>query len=149
MDQEVIRGMLTITVAGTPLGKGRPRFHRASGRAYTPEKTRNFETNLRLAAQDVMADRPPLEGPLTVCVHAHFPVPQSWSAKKRSRALEGAISPTTKPDWENIAKMCDAFNQVVWKDDSQVVHGTIIKMYSDRPRLSVFVIQKGGHPHGD
>ena len=131
--------MIVVELAGTPLGKGRPRFQRATGRAYTPEKTRNFETNLKLAAQDVMAGRPPLEGPLFVHVYAHLPIPQSWSAKKRNLAMSGITRPTTRPDWENLAKMLDAFNQVVWVDDAQIVEGVIIKRYSDLPRLRVEV----------
>jgi Holliday junction resolvase RusA-like endonuclease len=131
--------MIVIELAGTPLGKGRPRFSRASGRPYTPEKTRNFESNLLLAAQDVMAGRPPIEGPLYVRVEAHFPIPQSWSKKKQAGALLGVLRPTTRPDWENIAKMLDAFNKIVWIDDAQVVDGIIVKRYSDRPRLRVEV----------
>jgi Holliday junction resolvase RusA-like endonuclease len=131
--------MIIVELAGTPLGKGRPRFMRATGHAYTPAKTRNFESNLLLAAQDVMAGRPPIEGPLYVRVVAHFPVPQSWSKKKRASALLGELWPTTRPDWENVAKMLDAFNGVVWVDDAQVAEGLIIKRYSDRPRLRVEV----------
>jgi Holliday junction resolvase RusA-like endonuclease len=131
--------MIVVELAGTPLGKGRPRFVRATGRAFTPEKTRNFESNLLLAAQDVMAGRPPIEGPLCVRVEAHFPIPQSWSKKKQAGALLGVLRPTTRPDWENIAKMLDAFNKIVWIDDAQVVDGIIIKRYSDRPRLRVEV----------
>jgi Holliday junction resolvase RusA-like endonuclease len=131
-----------IELAGNPMGKGRPRFSRASGRAYTPEKTRNFETNLRLAAQDVMAGRAPIEGAVSVRVEAYFPVPQSWSVKKRSAALLGVTRPTSRPDWENIAKMLDAFNEIVWRDDAQVVEGFIAKYYSDRPRLRIEVRQK-------
>lgn len=133
--------MIVVELSGTPLGKGRPRFQRATGRAYTPEKTRNFETNLRLAAQDVMAGQPPLEGPLYVIVEAHLPIPQSWSAKKRKAAIDGTLRPITKPDWENLAKMLDAFNEVVWRDDAQIVHGAILKLYSDRPRLKVKVMR--------
>lgn len=133
--------MIVVELSGTPLGKGRPRFMRATGHAYTPEKTRNFETNLRLAAQDAMNGQPPLEGALLVVVQAFFPIPQSWSKKKRIAALTHAIRPTTKPDWENIAKMLDAFNEVVWRDDAQIIHGTIIKQYSDRPRLRVEIMR--------
>jgi len=132
---------IVIELAGTPLGKGRPRFMRRTGHAYTPEKTRNFEGNLRLAAQDIMAGRAPMEGPLCVRVEAHFPIPKSWSKTKQAGARLGAYRPTTKPDWENIAKMLDAFNEIVWRDDSQVVEGVIAKFYSDRPRLRVEVSQ--------
>jgi|KBSMisStaDraftv2_1062788.scaffolds.fasta_scaffold187901_1 Holliday junction resolvase RusA-like endonuclease len=131
--------MIVVELAGTPLGKGRPRFMRATGHAYTPERTRNFETNLRLAAQDAMNGEPPLQGQLYVNVEAYFPVPQSWSIKKKSAAALGMMQPTTRPDWENIAKMLDAFNTIVWRDDAQIVEGRIAKYYSDRPRLRVEV----------
>jgi len=134
--------MIVIELAGTPLGKGRPRFMRATGTAYTPVKTRNFETNLKLAAQDAMAGRPPIEGAVSVRVEAFFPVPMSWSRKKRAAAMLNVMRPTTRPDWENIAKMLDAFNSVVWRDDAQVVEGTITKHYSDRPRLRIEVRQE-------
>lgn len=134
---------IVVELAGVPEGKGRPRFARKTGHAYTPAKTRSYEGALRLAAQDAMAGAIPLLGPVRVTVDAHFPVPQSWSAKKRAAALLGATRPTTRPDWENIAKMLDAFNEVVWRDDAQVVEGRITKRYSDRPRLRIEVERIG------
>ena len=35
--------------------------------------------------------------------------------------------------------MADALNEIVWKDDSQVVDGRSIKIYSDRPALRIEV----------
>jgi Holliday junction resolvase RusA-like endonuclease len=131
--------MIVVELAGTPVGKGRPRFMRATGHAYTPEKTRNFETNLLLRAQDVMAGQPPIEGPVAVIVYAYFPIPQSWSQKKRAGALLGVRRPTGRPDLDNIIKMLDAFNGIVWRDDAQIVEGSVSKHYSDRPRLCVEV----------
>lgn len=131
--------MIVIELVGEPRGKGRPRFVRATGHAFTPARTRSYESALRLAAQDAMDGAAPLDGPLRVSVEAHFPVPASWSHKKRSAALLGVTRPTTRPDWENIAKMLDAFNEIVWRDDKQVVEGAISKHYSDRPRLRVEV----------
>jgi Holliday junction resolvase RusA-like endonuclease len=130
---------IQIELAGVPVGKGRPRFVRATGRAYTPDKTRRFESDLRLAAQEAMAGRAPLEGPVGISIYASFPVPQSWSRKKREQALLSIIRPTTKPDADNLLKACDALNQVVFRDDSQIVSASIEKDYSDRPRLSIFV----------
>jgi Holliday junction resolvase RusA-like endonuclease len=134
-----VGGAVHIELPGVPQGKGRPRFVRATGHAFTPAKTRSYESMLQGAALEAMAGRLPLDGPLHVVVEAHFPVPASWSRAKRSAALLGVTRPTTKPDWENIAKMLDAFNEVVWHDDRQVVVGTIAKHYSDRPRLVVKV----------
>jgi Holliday junction resolvase RusA-like endonuclease len=131
---------VVIEVLGEPKGKGRPRFVRATGHAYTPAKTSSYEALLRHEAALAMAGSPPITGPVGVTVSAHFGVPQSWSAKKRAAALSDNIRPTTKPDWDNLAKMLDALNGVVWVDDKQVVHGTILKFYSGRPRLIVSVV---------
>lgn len=130
---------IVIELAGEPRGKGRPRFSRERGVAYTPARTRSYESDLRLAAQTVMDGREPLGGALRVRVEALFPVPASWSRKKREQALAGHVRPAKRPDWENIAKMLDAFNQVVWVDDAQVVEGTIHKRYDARPALRIEV----------
>lgn len=131
---------LVITLAGAPRGKGRPRFVRSSGHAFTPKKTRNYEASLQYAAVD---QRPkgftPLVGPLKVSVEAVFPVPQSWSLAKRDAALHGEWPPTIKPDADNILKLLDAFNQVIWVDDKQVVEARIVKRYGLDPRLTVTV----------
>ena len=130
---------VVIELAGEPKGKGRPRFARRTGHAYTPAKTASYEACLRHEAALVMAGRPPLEGALRVQVGAYFGIPQSWSAKKRDAALAGTIRPAKRPDWENVAKMLDAFNGVVWRDDAQIVSGLIEKHYNDRPRLRIEV----------
>jgi Holliday junction resolvase RusA-like endonuclease len=126
---------ITIRLAGVPKGKGRPRFSRASGRAYTPEATRSYEGALRYAAQQVMGDRAPLEGPLFVDMVALFPIPASWSKAKRAAAYYAPC----KPDADNLAKVLDALNEVVFKDDKQVVALTLVKMYSDAPALQIKV----------
>jgi len=130
---------IIIELAGAPEGKGRPRFVRATGLAYTPAQTRKYESHLRLAAQDAMGDRPALEGPVCVTVVASFPVPTSWSGKKQRAALAGMIRPTIAPDADNLLKMLDSFNLIVWKDDRQIVDARIIKRYDARPSLRVEV----------
>lgn len=131
--------MITIELAGVPRGKGRPRFVKATGIAFTPARTRSYESDLKLAAQDVMDGRPPLDCPLRVVVTAMMPVPRSWSRVKQRLALLGALLPTGRPDWENIAKCLDALNQVVWRDDALIVDGRIVKQYSERPALRIEV----------
>lgn len=136
---------VTIHLPGPPRGKGRPRFRMMKlgaqmiGKTYTDEKTRSYETLLREAAQAVMGDRPLLDGPLRMTMDARFAVPASWSKKKQARALAGEIRPTGKPDFDNLAKVLDALNGVVWRDDSLIVSGSIDKSYSDRPGLTITV----------
>jgi Holliday junction resolvase RusA-like endonuclease len=135
---------IDIEICGVPQGKGRPRFVRSSGIAFTPAHTRTYEANLKYAAQEAMAGQSPVEGPVRVKVEALFPIPASWSRRKQNEALAGALWPTKKPDADNILKMLDAFNEVVFRDDAQIVEATIRKVYSDRPALRVTVTSIAG-----
>lgn len=72
-------------------------------------------------------------------VTATMPVPSSWANAKRDAALAGVVHPTGKPDGDNLLKMIDAFNEVVWTDDSRVVRALVIKQYGERPSLLVEV----------
>jgi Holliday junction resolvase RusA-like endonuclease len=64
-------------------------------------------------------------------------VPESWSKRDKAAALDGTIRPTGRPDWDNYGKITDALNGICWKDDSQVVDGRVIKLYSDAPALRI------------
>lgn len=129
---------IVIVLAGAPMGKERVRMTR-QGHAYTPERTVNYESRLALAAQQVMAGRALLDGPIEVSVEAHMPVAESKPRKWKSAALAGDIRPTKKPDWDNFGKILDALNLVVWVDDSQIVEGRVQKFYSDQPRMEIHV----------
>lgn len=131
---------IVIELAGPPVAKGRPKFaSRGQGRpiAYTPAKTRHYENALRYAAQQVMAGKSLLTGPLYVSIVVKRAVPTSWSGKKQDDARAGRIHPITKPDLDNHVKVLDALNGVVWCDDSQVVHKVSSKIYSDKPGLRI------------
>ena len=106
---------------------------------YMDAETRAFETALKWRAKAAMKSLRPFEGPLSVRVTALMGVPKSWSNKKRDAALAGTIRPTGKPDWDNFAKMLDAFNEIVWIDDAQIVEGSVSKVYSETPALRVEV----------
>lgn len=86
-----------------------------------------------------MAGRPPIEGPVAVRIIAAQPIPASWSGKKRRLAQLGTLRPG-RPDADNIVKMCDALNEIVWRDDAQVCECAVSKLYSDVPCLTVIVV---------
>lgn len=129
--------MIEIVLAGAPMGKERVKFNRFSGSTYTPERTVNYEGRLALAAQEAMAGRPLFDGPLVVDIVAFMPISPSWPKKKQAAAKSGEIRPTKKPDHDNIAKILDALNLIVWIDDSQIIQSRVDKFYSDRPMLVV------------
>jgi Holliday junction resolvase RusA-like endonuclease len=131
--------MFKLILSGQPVAKGRVRFARSTGRAFTPEKTVAYETRLALAAQEKMNGTPPFEGPLRVNIWAELQVPASWSQKKQRAAIEGRLRPTGRPDLDNYAKILDALNLIVWVDDGQVVDLYARKQYSTQPKLVIEV----------
>lgn len=80
-----------------------------------------------------MRGLPPIEGPVAINILAAMSIPSSWSTKKRDAALAGSIRPTVKPDLDNIEKMLDAFNGIIWVDDVQVVEKNSSKVYAEKP----------------
>ncbi|MFY9479154.1 MAG: RusA family crossover junction endodeoxyribonuclease [Aquabacterium sp.] len=141
---------ITFTVPGVPQGKGRPRHVQRKRRdpssgqlvAYqatiTPEKTIAYEKTIKDAGERAMAGRPLILGAVVLVMSVHMPIPESWSKKRRAEAAAGKIYPKVKPDLDNVEKaICDGLNEVVWKDDVQVVDVVKHKRYSDTPRVEV------------
>lgn len=131
--------MITFTIPGPAVGKGRPRATR-QGRLYTPEKTVRYESLVALAAQEAMQDKWPTEYPIRITINIYCDIPQSWSQKKKNAALDGTIRPTGKPDWDNVGKaISDALNGIVYKDDKQIVWALVTKQYALAPCVEVQV----------
>lgn len=129
-----------FVVPGAPYGKGRARVGTIAGKArmFTPEKTMNYESWVAHFAAQAMGRRPLIEEAVVVHMSIKCPVPASWSKKKQADALAGRIFPKSKPDIDNVEKIIyDAINNVVWKDDVQVVDVVKRKRYSDKPGVSV------------
>jgi Holliday junction resolvase RusA-like endonuclease len=97
---------VTVSLLGEPQGKGRARAFLRGGHIghYAPEKTRSYESMIRGAAMDALGKRLAFDRPVEFILRAIFPVPLSWSGKKRQQALLGTIKPGKKPDLDNIAK---------------------------------------------
>lgn len=137
---------LKVFIPGLPQGKGRARSRvvHAGGRAfathYTPAKTRAYEGVIAHAGAAAMNGAAPMTCPVLLHFVAILPVPQSWPAWKREAALAGGVMPTTKPDMDNVEKaLLDGFNEVIWKDDVQVVDCTKSKRYGEVPGISVTI----------
>lgn len=128
--------MITITIPGQPVAKGRPRATTIGGHArmYTPAKTAAYEQLVAIAGKSAMAGKPPLTTPVAVSMTANLKIPASWPKKRRQAALDGTEYPSIKPDVDNYAKAAlDGLNGIVWADDAQVVTMTVHKRYSANP----------------
>lgn len=136
--------MISFVIPGVPVGKGRPKFAKRGNFtvAYTPEKTASYENLVKVKAEEAMQGRQIIEGAAGIKIRLFVAPPSSWSNKKRMAALNGEIYPTSKPDADNVIKgIFDAMNDIVWRDDKQVVDLQVSKRYDETPRASVEVYQ--------
>jgi Holliday junction resolvase RusA-like endonuclease len=134
---------ISFNVPGAPVGKGRPKVSSRGGkfsRMYTPDKTASYEGVVALAAQQAMAGRDLIAGPVDVDMLMVLAVPASWSKKKQAAALAGEVYPTKKPDADNVIKaIFDGINGVVWVDDVQACDIHVRKRYGAVPCVRVDV----------
>lgn len=129
--------MLLIKIPGDPVAKARPRFVRATGRTYTPAKTVAAERSIAQFAAEAMRGRPLLDSPLAVILDCAFLWPKSITKKRR--ADPQGFWKDTKPDHDNLIKILDALNKVVWTDDGKVCLTLVRKYYSDLPMTTIRV----------
>jgi len=131
-----------FVVYGNPVGKGRPRATSRGGfvRMYTDEKTEAYESAVADEARIAMREWQAFDTPMQLQLSAYYPIPKSWSKKKRQMAMDGEIHPQVKPDLDNVMKaVLDAMNGVVYVDDSQVINMVATKRYSSDPRVEVYL----------
>jgi Holliday junction resolvase RusA-like endonuclease len=135
-----------LVIPGAPKAWGRAGHHivrsKTTGKmfvaTYQKDEDRKEQVNIKWFASQEMRGRRLLEGPLELRMSAYMPIPASWSAKKQREAMEGKILPAGKPDLDNLTKQLgDAFNDVVYRDDAQIVSMHLWKYYSEKPRLCV------------
>ena len=134
--------MVTFTVDGNPVGKQRARYVKRGNfvSAYTPEKTRTYESLIKEKAIEAMGSSEPLETPVTLYLYIKVPIPKSYSKKRIEACLNGFEQPIKKPDASNILKSVeDGMNSVVYKDDSQIVNIHVTKVYSSQAGVDICV----------
>lgn len=125
-------------VPGEITGKGRPRVNTYTCQVYTPTKTKEYE----LLVQQYFKIKYPrytvLEGRITVKIIAYFKIPKSATKKEKELIEQGLISPTKKPDIDNIVKIVlDSMNKVSFKDDNQITKIEVEKVYGLEEKVYV------------
>lgn len=82
----------------------------------------------------------PLEHPISITIAFYYPIPKSWSKRKKDDANDQGIMPTVKPDLDNCVKgIFDALNGIAWKDDNQVVDLRTMKRYAIEPMIVITI----------
>ena len=127
-------------VEGDPVGKSRPKFRRVNGftQTYTPRKTKDYETWVKLGYMNAMKGKAKLKGAIAAEIHGVFKIPKSTSKAEREKMLSGKIQYTKKIDADNLAKIVlDALNKLAYDDDRQVTRLLVTKKYGNRPMVVV------------
>lgn len=108
---------------------------------YTRPDVAAYHGVVRLAAAQIMGDRPPIEDPFLLSVLAVFDPPKGPSKTWRREALAGLQHKKTRPDLDNtIRGAIDALQSIVFKDDNQIIgYQHCAKVFGDRPRLEILV----------
>jgi Holliday junction resolvase RusA-like endonuclease len=116
-----------------PVAKARPRSAIRKGKngkdfilVYTPSKTRNYEESFASIAKSKI--QWPFLGAIELRMTFTFPLPESWSRKKREAAL--GTYKHIGIDLDNTIKAAsDSLNGIAWADDRQIVRLLAAKKY--------------------
>ena len=121
-----------------PIPQQRPRLGRNG--VYNPQ------ADLKQAVKHLITSQyagPILEGPCCINYHFWFIPPDSWSVKKKRRALgldEPKIYHHVKPDKDNLEKFInDCLDGTVIKNDAQIYSGYSHKDYSDTASIDIII----------
>lgn len=130
--------MYEFEIVSKIVGKGRPRLNSYTGVVYTPTRTKDYE---ELVKQSFLINNPGakmLDERVRIEIIAYFCVPNSATKKQRKEMLDGKISPTKKPDIDNIVKIIlDSLNGFVILDDTQVTSLVVEKIYGLEEKVYV------------
>lgn len=113
--------VIEFVVPGRPIPWSRAR--RVGNRYFVAPKTAKAKKQMRSVAEaEVPTEMMQSGKPFSLQCTFAYQKPKTSKLQK----------PTMKPDLDNLIKLIkDALNNVVWNDDSQVVHVTGVKIWDD------------------
>lgn len=125
-------------IPGKITGKGRPRVNTQTAIAYTPAKTKEYEELVKQYFILKYRRINPLEGRIKIEMKAYFSIPKNTTKKQKEEMLNNYISPTKKPDIDNIVKIIlDSLNKLAFKDDNQITKLEVEKLYAEEEKVYV------------
>lgn len=123
--------MFEFEVIGDIKGKARPRVNTQTCRAYTPTNTKDYEMLVKQYFKVKYPRYIPLENRVKVVIDAKFKIPKTATKKEKELIANGLLSPTKKPDIDNIVKIIlDSLNGMAFKDDNQITKIEVEKSYA-------------------
>lgn len=128
---------IEYTIYLLPKATPRPRSGR-NGVFYVKGAKDNKKFFKKFIEDKNMNNIPIITTPTKFYCDSYFPIPNSMNNVEKICAELGIIRPTSKPDWDNVAKAyCDMIQGILIYDDSLIVEGNSRKFYSLKPRIEI------------
>jgi len=113
---------LELIIPLLPVAKGRPKITTGTGfaRAYTPKKTRDYENKVKMYFRAQFPQHEPFsaDDTLKVTIEFYYPIPKSYSKKKREQIIAAGMYKNNGEDLDNLEKaVLDALNGLAYCDD--------------------------------
>lgn len=140
--EDEVETMIKIIVPGEPIAKARPKFARRGKfvQTYNIQETEEGKFIAQVLAQ---ANGKTIDGPIRMTMIATKSRPKShYGTGRNSGKLKPSAPalPATKPDLDNYIKfLCDCFNEILFRDDAQIVGIKAIKRYGKNPRTEILL----------
>lgn len=123
-----------------PIPQKRARTSGYSNRFYNPQSKLKYAVRFLLLEQ---FPEPVIETACWVNAFFWFTPPESWSEKKKRRALgleEPKIYHDCKPDRDNLDKFInDCLDDTIVKNDAKIYGGVLMKDYRERPGIDLYI----------
>jgi Holliday junction resolvase RusA-like endonuclease len=145
---------MKIIIPGKPIPKQRARYSKRGKHVitYDPQEADKRVVKDILISQLAEYHNSPYEITYMEFVNIHcsnvfsvqfiffLPINSSDSVVTRNKKLWGITRASTKPDYDNLEKFyLDCANGILWDDDSKVIQGKALKLYSEQPRTEIVV----------
>ena len=132
--------MISLDLYGDPVPKKRARTFNHHGKIVTWDSQDKLKEGYKWQVRAQYREEP-ITSPVILDIVFLMPIPKSTSKVKQRAMLNGTLHHMCRPDVDNLQKfVLDVLNDVVLKDDAQVVEIHAKKVYSSKSGTVVRII---------
>lgn len=136
--------MIILKIPGNPISKERPRFGKYGHIYDCQSKQKALCKSVVIRQVSKLKDFTIMTGPLSITATFYKIRPPK---RKNKDAVENHQLDVMKPDLDNYLKFyLDILNKIVYTDDAQVCEILCKKIYSDKPRVELYITQMESIP---
>ena len=128
--------MILFTIEGLPCAQKQTSY--GNGHFYDPSSKQKEMIRWQMRPY---APEEPIKGPVSVDYTFFLPIPKSTSSLKKRQMILNSIHHVKKPDIDNLSYIVtNALKSLIIYDDSQICEMSLHKMYGERPRIVVKIV---------